>query len=62
MMISLSSCVFQEYMTCVEGDLSGKKQLNVHIWLKTGQGDGVITSVRIQKAPMNHANSAVAKV
>eukprot|EP00903_Cladosiphon_okamuranus_P006370 g6237.t1 len=52
----------QEYMTCVEGDLSGKKQLNVHIWLKTGQGDGVISGVRIQKAPMNHANSAIAKV
>lgn len=49
-------------MTCLEGDLSGKKQLNVHVWLKMGEGDGVVTGVRIQKAPMNHANSAVAKV
>lgn len=48
-------------MTCVEGDLSGKKQLNVHLWLKTGEGDGVISGMRIQKAPVNHANSAVAK-
>eukprot|EP00752_Nemacystus_decipiens_P014289 g12709.t1 len=52
----------QEYMSCVEGDLSGKKQLNVRLWLKTGQGDGVISGVRIQKAPTNHANSAVAKM
>lgn len=49
-------------MTAVEGDLSGKKQLNVRLWLKMGQGDGVVTDVKIHKAPPNHANSAVAKV
>lgn len=49
-------------MRCVEGDLSGKKQLQVRLWLKMGQGDGVVTDVRIQKAPPNHTNPAVAKV
>lgn len=52
----------QEYMSCVEGDLSGKKQVEVFLWLKMGQGDGVATSVVIQKAPLNHINPTVAKV
>ncbi|CAM9373052.1 unnamed protein product [Pylaiella littoralis] len=50
------------YMTFVEGDLSGKKQLHVHVWVKKGQGDGVMTSVRVQRAPLNHANPSVAKM
>lgn len=49
-------------MRCVEGDLSGKKELHVHLWVKKGQGDGVITDVSIQKAPLNHASSAISKV
>lgn len=52
----------QDHMTCVEGDLSGKKLLNVHMWVKMGQGDGVVTGIRVQKAPTNRANSALAKV
>ena len=49
-------------MRCVEGDLSGKQQLQVRLWLKMGQGDGVVIDVRVQKAPFKHANPAVAKV
>lgn len=49
-------------MRCVEGDLSGKKEEIVRLWLKTGQGDGVITAVEIRKAPQDHANVAVKKV
>eukprot|EP00904_Undaria_pinnatifida_P007646 jgi/Undpi1/4010/HiC_scaffold_16.g07378.m1 len=56
-----ANSITQVFMRCVEGDLSGKKQLQVRLWLKMGQGDGVVTDVRIQKAPPNHTNPAVAK-
>lgn len=49
-------------MTCVEGDLSGRKALHVHLWLKMGQGDGVVTDVSITRAPPEHENSAAQKV
>lgn len=52
----------QEHMRCVEGDLSGKKQSHVHLWLKTGEGDGVISAIRVQKTPMANPNSALTKV
>lgn len=52
----------QPFMRCMEGDLSGKRNESVHLWLKMGQGDGVITDIAIQKAPNDHGNPVVAKV
>lgn len=52
----------QEFMRCVKGDLSGKKQENVHLWVKMGQGEGVMIDMKIKKAPPNHANTTVKKV
>lgn len=52
----------KDYMTRMDGDLSGKKDLGVYLWLRKGQGYGVVTDVRIQRAPTDHANPMVAKV
>ncbi|CAN0017553.1 unnamed protein product [Ascophyllum nodosum] len=49
------------YMTRVNGDLSGKNSLHVHLWVRMGRGDGVVTAIALQRAPLNCGIRSLAK-
>ena len=49
-------------MTRVKGDLSGKNSLHLHLWVRMGRGDGVVTAIALQRAPLNCGIRSLAKV
>jgi IQ calmodulin-binding motif len=51
----------EPYLTRFDFDLSGTNDLKMFLWYRVGTGTGVYTSVRVDRAPGNHASSAIQK-